>query len=73
MKIKTFQVGETVRINRSQPSGGDRVGIVVKKLVTHLSGTELYEVLLEDGELVTKLPQDIKIVIIRQDGVEVNV
>ena len=73
MKIKTFQVGETVRIPRRLGHGGDRVGIVVKKLVTSLTGTDLYDVLLEDGELVTKLSQDIQVVIIRQDGVEVNV
>jgi hypothetical protein len=72
MRIKTFQIGETVRIHRSQSFGGDQVGIIVKKLVTQLTGTELYDVLLEDGELVTKLPQDIKFVVIRQDGVEVN-
>jgi len=69
MKIKTFNIGDTVRVHRF---GGDRVGIVVKKLVTHLTSTELYDILLEDGELVTKLPQDIKFVVIRQDGVEVN-
>lgn len=72
MKTKTFNIGDTVRVPRCQSLGGDRVGIIVKKLVTHLTGTELYDVLLEDEELVTKLPQDIKFVVIRQDGVEVN-
>jgi hypothetical protein len=72
MKIKTFQVGETVRIHRCRSQGGDQVGVIVKKLVTHLTGTELYDVLLENGELITKMPQDIKFVDIRQDGVEVN-
>jgi|ETNmetMinimDraft_8_1059916.scaffolds.fasta_scaffold396206_2 hypothetical protein len=72
MRIKTFQIGDTVRLWAGVKLPG-RVGIVVKKIVTELSGTEIYEVLLEDGELVAKLPQHLKTVLIRQDGVEINV
>jgi hypothetical protein len=48
------------------------LGIVVRKFVTETTGTEIYEVLFEDGRLVTKLPDYLQFVIIRQDGVEVN-
>ena len=72
MKIKTFQVGETVLVRRCRSRGGDQVGVVVKKLVTHLAGTELYDVLLEDGRLVAKATTQLQHTIIRQDGVEVK-
>ncbi len=72
MRIKTFQVGDTVRLFAGTRKAG-RVGIVVKKIVTELTGLEIYEVLLEDGELVAKMPQHLQTIIIRQDGVEINV
>ena len=71
MRLKTFQIGDTVRLYPPLKNGA--VGIVVKKFVTELTDTELYEILLEDGSLVTKLPHHFQHVIIRQDGVEVNV
>ncbi|HIE83851.1 MAG TPA: hypothetical protein EYQ00_08415 [Dehalococcoidia bacterium] len=73
MRTKTFKIGDTVRmavVSSSAQKGP--LGIVVRKFVTETTGTEIYEVLFEDGRLVTKLPDYLQFVIIRQDGVEVN-
>lgn len=74
MRTKTFQVGDTIRLearNIAVPKSG-LTGLIVRKLITHLTATEIYEVLLSDGRLVSKTAEQLLFVVIRQDGVEVN-
>ncbi len=77
MRTRTFSVGDPVRLATRRivvrPEEDDVSGIVVRKIVTETSGTEIYEVLLSDGRLVSKLPDQLRHVVIRRDGVEVNV
>ena len=71
MRTKTFNVGDTVRLALSRPQE-DLSGLVVRKIVTQTTGTEIYEVLLSNGRLVSKTADQLKWVVVRQDGVEVN-
>ena len=68
IKLQSFTVGDTVRV-----TGTNTLGLVVRKYVTQTTRTEIYDVLLESGILVTKMPTSLKQVIIREDGVEINV
>ena len=80
MRTKTFQVGDTIRIDdrygldrlESRLNGKKLTGLIVRKSTTHLTATEIYEVLLSDGRLVSKTAEQLQFVIIRQDGVEIN-
>ena len=72
MRTKVFSVGDTVRLALARPKE-DISGLVVRKIVTETTETEIYEVLLSDGRLVSKLPDQLKYVIIRPDGTEVNI
>jgi hypothetical protein len=80
MRTKTFQVGDTIRLENRQgrdhlgvrPDSKKLSGLIVRKLTTHLTATEIYEVLLSNGQLVSKTAEQLQFVIIRQDGVEVN-
>jgi len=71
MRVRTFNVGDTVRLAPARPQE-DLSGLVVRKIVTQTTGTEIYEVLLSDGRLVSKIADHLKWVVVRQDGVEVN-
>ncbi len=74
MRIKTFQVGETIRLENHPIGGGKGLsGLIVRKIVTQSTRTEIYEVLLSNGRLVAKTAEQLQYVIIRQDGVEINV
>jgi hypothetical protein len=74
MRIKTFQVGETIRLENHPTGGGKGLsGLIVRKIVTQSTRTEIYEVLLSNGRLVAKTAEQLQYVIIRQDGVEINV
>ncbi len=73
MRTRTFNVGDTVRLAIARPQENDLSGFIVRKIVTETTGTEIYEVLLSDGRLVSKLPDQLRHVVIRRDGVEVNV
>ena len=68
IKLQSFTVGDTVPV-----TGTNTLGLVVRKYVTQTTRTEIYDVLLESGILVTKMPTSLKQVIIREDGVEINV
>ena len=68
MKIRELNVGDAVRCIVTK-----RNGLIVKKWVTAISKTEMYDVLFEDGELVTRMPEHVQYIVIRRDGVEVNV
>ena len=76
MRTKTFNIGDTVRQGIASPYGGKgtvgTVGIVVRRIVTETTGTEIYEVLFEDGRLVSTTSDYLQFVIVRQDGVEIN-
>ena len=77
MRTRVFSIGDTVRLATRRivvrPDQDDVSGIVVRKIVTETTGTEIYEVLLSDGRLVSKLPDQLRHVVIRRDGAEVNV
>ena len=68
MKIRSLNVGDVVRCTASSESG-----VVVKKWITAITKSEMYDVLFEDGRLMTRMPEHIELVVIRRDGVEVNV
>lgn len=68
MKIRDLNVGDVVRC---VPSGQN--GVIVKKWVTAISKSEMYDVLFEDGSLVTRMPEHVQKVVIHRDGAEVNV
>ena len=68
MKIRNLNVGDVVRCIASGQNG-----VVVKKWITTITRSEMYDVLFEDGNLMTRMPEHIKIVVVRRDGVEVNV
>ena len=75
MKVRTFNVGDTVRLAPFYPARYNESlsGLVVRKIVTETTETEIYELLLSDGRLVAKTAEQLRYVVIRQDGVEVNV
>jgi hypothetical protein len=68
MRIRTFNVGDPVRCIAT-----NRSGIVVKKWVTSITEIEMYDVLFDDGQLMCRQPEHIKHIIVRRDGVEINV
>tara|TARA_A100001011_G_scaffold394907_1_gene488416 strand:+ start:920 stop:1126 length:207 start_codon:yes stop_codon:yes gene_type:complete len=68
MKIRDLSVGDAVRCTSS-----NRNGIVVKKWITAISKLEMYDVLFEDGDVVPRMPEHITHIVIRRDGVEINV
>lgn len=68
MKTKTFQIGDIVRDNRRGTSG-----IVIRKYITESTGTEIIDVLLEGGEILTRHSEYMSMIVIRRDGVEINV
>ena len=72
MRVRTFNVGDTVRLALTRPQE-DLSGLVVRKIITETTETEIYELLLSDGRLVSKTAEQLRYVVIRQDGVEVNV
>ena len=68
MKIRDLNVGDVVRCVASGQNG-----VIVKKWVTTISKSEMYDVLFEDGNLVTRMPEHVQQVVIHRDGAEVNV
>ena len=68
MKIRDLSVGDIVRCTASSESG-----VIVKKWVTAITKSEMYDVLSEDGRLMTRMPEHIELVVLHRDGVEVNV
>ena len=72
MRVRVFNIGDTVALAIARNDRG-LSGLVVRKIVTETTGTEIYEVLMSDGRLVSKLPDQLRHVVIRQDGAVVNV
>tara|TARA_B100000519_G_scaffold197756_1_gene206030 strand:+ start:188 stop:394 length:207 start_codon:yes stop_codon:yes gene_type:complete len=68
MKIRSLNVGDVVRCIASAQSG-----VIVKKWITTITKSEMYDVLFDDGNLITRMPVHLELIVVRRDGAEVNV